>query len=459
MRHNSQIRKHNEGQQEPGRAPSLPASDPASEIAVSLLTGGSDRPYVYGLTTSLILQGVNLDLIGSDELDLPEIRALAGLRFFNLRGSSRSDASFTNKVWRILQYYFKLVRYTATAKPRILHILWNNKFEFFDRTFLMIYYKLRGKRVVLTVHNVNAARRDLKDTWLNRFTLRIQYRLSDHIFVHTEVMKRELVEEFGALSSRVAVIPFGINNAVPNTCLTPEDAKRRLGLRPDEKAILFFGRITPYKGLELLIDAVRQARTRCPDYRLIIAGRPDRCEEYWSAIREQIRGEVERGEILLKAEFIPDEETEVFFKAADAFALPYRDIYQSGVLFLGQSFGLPALVADVGSLKDDVIEGETGFVFKPEDPDDLANAIEIYFANELYQRLPETRKAIRHYVETHHSWDAIGQTTVAVYESLLKSAPPELAKAQTASQSKSTEKSTSNQSNVQLQNNSSAGRL
>ncbi len=94
-------------------------------------------------------------------------------------------------------YYAKLIRYAATAKPRIFHILWNNKFELFDRTLLMLYYKLLGKKIVFTVHNVNAGRRDSKDTRLNRLTLRIQYRLADHIFVHTEKMKRELIEEFG----------------------------------------------------------------------------------------------------------------------------------------------------------------------------------------------------------------------------------------------------------------------
>ena len=94
-------------------------------------------------------------------------------------------------------YYARLIRYAATAKPRIFHILWNNKFESFDRTLLMLYYKVLGKKIVLTVHNVNAGRRDSKDTRLNRLTLRIQYRLADHIFVHTEKMKRELIEEFG----------------------------------------------------------------------------------------------------------------------------------------------------------------------------------------------------------------------------------------------------------------------
>ena len=54
------------------------------------------------------------------------------------------------------------------------------------------------------------------------------------------------------------------------------------------------------------------------------------------------------GEYCSRPEFIPDDETEIYFKAADVLVLPYRDIYQSGVLFLGHSFGLPVLAADVG---------------------------------------------------------------------------------------------------------------
>ena len=96
---------------------------------------------------------------------------------------------------------------------------------------------------------------------------------------------------------------------------------------------------------------------------------------------------MQRGRVLLRADFIPDDETEVYFKAADVLVLPYRHIYQSGVLFLGYSFGLPVLAADVGSLKDEIVEGKTGFVFRPEDPVDLARAIERYFASDLYADL------------------------------------------------------------------------
>jgi glycosyltransferase involved in cell wall biosynthesis len=397
----------------------LKSSSAVPEIEVTLLTGGSDKPYVLGLTAELLSAGVGIEVIGSDELECRELQNKPGLNFLNLRGDLGIDASFIRKVFRILRYYFKLMLYASTARPKIFHILWNNKFETFDRTLLMLYYKLLGKSVVLTAHNVNADSRDLKDTSLNRFTLRVQYRLADNIFVHTEKAKRELLEAFGVRESRITVIPFGINKTVPDTQLTPSEAKARLGLHNGEKTMLFFGRITPYKGIDYLVQALRSLEPR-EDYRVIIAGRPDDCESYWNELRKSLQVDVQSGQILLKAEFIPDDETEVYFKAADVFVLPYRQVYQSGVLFLGYSFGLPVLAADVGSLKDDIIEGQTGFAFKPEDPPDLKKAIERYFASDLYTDLTAKRREIREFAEQHHSWQVVGRSTIGIYAGLLK---------------------------------------
>lgn len=394
------------------------------ELRVALLTGGSDRPYVFGLTMELMSKGAALDLLGSDELDFPEFHNQPRLNFLNLRRDLPPDASFPRKILRTITYYARLIRYAATAKPKIFHILWNNKFELFDRTVLMLYYRILGKRIVFTVHNVNAAKRDCEDTLLNRLTLRIQYRLTHRLFVHTEKMRRELIEEFGVQSNRITVIPFGINNAVPNTHLTPCQAKQRLGIRQDEKTLLFFGRITPYKGLEYLIAAFRELRKRGENFRLVIAGRPDRCEKYWSDVREGLRDDMQRGQVLLRDEFIPDEETEVFFKAADALVLAYTHIYQSGVLFLAHSFGLPVLAADVGSFRDEIVEGKTGFVFRPEDPPELAWTIERYFESDLYVNLNSRRQEIQDYATQQHSWDVVGQMTMSVYAGLLRVAAP-----------------------------------
>jgi D-inositol-3-phosphate glycosyltransferase len=427
MKHGLQVHEHDVNLPSSPGSSDLVISDAAPGIMVALLTGGRDKPYVFGLATELISKEATVDLIGGDHVDFPDFHGKPGVNFLNLRGDQSSDATLVEKVSRISKYYARLIRYAATAKPRIFHILWNNKFETFDRTLLMLFYKLLGKKIVLTVHNVNAAIRDSKDTPLNRLTLRIQYRLADHIFVHTEKMRLELFEQFGVQESRVTVIPFGINNSVPNTRLTPVEARRQLGIKEGEKVILFFGNIAPYKGLEYLTAAFQQFLLRSDNYRLIIAGWPKNCETYWMTLQQSIRPDVESGRILLRADFIPDEEAELYFKAANVLVLPYRHIYQSGVLFLGYSFGLPVLAADVGALRDEIVEGDTGFVFRPEDPVDLAATVERYFASDLCANLDSRRQEIRNFATERHSWNVVGQLTMSVYANLLRSAPRALA--------------------------------
>jgi glycosyltransferase involved in cell wall biosynthesis len=387
------------------------------ESVVALLTGGGDRPYAFGLVTALTSRGVRLDLIGGNELDSPVFRG-ALIRFLNLRGDQARGASLKVRVGRVLSYYGRLIKYALTAEPAIFHILWNNKFEVIDRTLMMLYYKIMGKKIVLTAHNVNARKRDLTDTPLNRLTLKIQYHLADHVFVHTEKMRVELLEDFAVSDESISVIPFGINNSVPTTSLTRDEARECLGLSPSDKTILFFGRIAPYKGLDYLAIAFQQLAAAHPDYRLLIAGRPkDGAEEYWKAIQQTLSGD--KGQVIQKIEYIPDEETEIYFKAADVLILPYTQVFQSGVLFLAYSFGLPVIASDVGSLSDDILEGRTGFVCRPQDATDVARVIQTYFTSDLYRSLSQQRQAICDFANERHSWEIVSDKTCRVYDRLL----------------------------------------
>ena len=395
------------------------------DIKIGLLTGGGDRPYAFGLASALTAKGVCLDMIGGDDNDRPEFHNTAKMRFINLRRNRRQNAGLAEKASNLLIYYVRLILYATVARPKIFHILWNSKIEWFDRTLLILYYRLLGKKVVLTAHNVNAGVRDSNDTALNRLTLKVQYRLSDRIFVHTEKMKRELLDEFGVREAAVRVIPFGFNNAVPTTLLTPDEAKRRLGLQDDQKTILFLGRIVPYKGLEYLVAAFEQIVSAGGDFRLIIAGQVEGrdCQKYAENILRGLSREAIRERTILKIGFIPDEDLEIYFKAADVFVLPYTHIFQSGVLFLGYSFGTPVIASDVGSLRDDIVEGKTGFLFQPKDSRDLGKAIEAYFECDLYRCLNQHRQEIREYAAARHSWDVVGEATRNVYAELLGSRP------------------------------------
>jgi len=94
------------------------------------------------------------------------------MKFLNLQGSQRADVSLASKVFRLATYYAKVIRYAATAKPK--------SFTFYGITSFSVrsnaayaFYRLLGKKIVLTVHNCERGQRDSKDTFLNRLTLKI----------------------------------------------------------------------------------------------------------------------------------------------------------------------------------------------------------------------------------------------------------------------------------------------
>jgi glycosyltransferase involved in cell wall biosynthesis len=285
---------------------------------------------------------------------------------------------------------------------------------------LNVYYKALGKKLIFTAHNVNAGERDEKDGLLNKLSLRFLYHIVDHVFVHTEKMKEQLIGDFGIKENKVTVIPFGINNVIPRTLISTSEAREKLCLSRKEKIILFFGNIAPYKGLDTLIMALANLKKRGNFFKLIIAGKvKDRkFAEYWERIEKMIEEYDMARNIIKKIEYIPDNEVELYFKSSDALILPYRHIFQSGVLFLSYSFGLPVIVADVGSLKEDIIEGKTGFAYRREDVEDLADKIIQYFESDLYTNLEAKREGIIEYVNEKYSWLRIGEITRAIYGGL-----------------------------------------
>jgi D-inositol-3-phosphate glycosyltransferase len=123
--------------------------------------------------------------------------------------------------------------------------------------------------------------------------------------------------------------------------------------------------------------------------------------------------------VIERSEFVPDAETEIYFKSADVLVLPYKYIFQSGVLFLAYNFGLPVIAADVGSFREHIVGGRTGYICEPENPVDLARAIETYFASELYRQLEARRQDIQRLANERYSWIKVGEITRSVYKNLL----------------------------------------
>jgi glycosyltransferase involved in cell wall biosynthesis len=393
----------------------------AEVLKVSLVTGGGDWHYAIPMAAGLAGHTVHVDVLASAPfMHAPEMRH-SNITCLNVYGEADPQDGFYKKVHRVVSAYFQLIAYAARTDATLFHILWHNKFPLFDRTVLTIYYKALGKKLIFTAHNVDTAERDGTSGPVTRASLRFMYRATDHIFVHTSKMKQQLQQQFALDGAKISVIPFGMNTVVPKSDITQAQARRRLGIGASERVALFFGNLAPYKGLEHLVRALAILKRECSiPLKLLIAGnvKNRRSRPYWNEIRELIRQHDLHGWIRAEARFIPDQDIELFFKSADVCVLPYAMIYQTGVLFLSYRFGTPVVATDVGSMREDILEGQTGFVCGPADPAALAQTLERYFDSDLYAGLDRARAEISAHAESKYSWLGIASTISDVYRRL-----------------------------------------
>jgi glycosyltransferase involved in cell wall biosynthesis len=157
---------------------------------------------------------------------------------------------------------------------------------------------------------------------------------------------------------------------------------------------------------------------RGTDAHLVIAGPIKNASEYWKKIETLIRDLRLGGSITVRTEVIPEEEVGDYFTASDVLLLPYRRIYQSGVLFLSYNQGLPVIASDVGAMAECVVEGETGLVCRSGSPEDLAEKMATYLESSMYLELVSWRKKIIDFVNREHSWTAVAEQYRRVYEQL-----------------------------------------
>src|SRR3990170_5163439 len=388
-------------------------------MKVSFFTGSEvGGHYELGLLSGLVSKPLHIDVIGSNAIMHSHILQNANITLLNYFGDKSPNVSIKKKASRIIKYYFRIIRYTLETDSRLFHVQSINKFVFFDRTLLMIFYKMFRKKIIFTAHNIDREERDGKNTWGNRLSLYFLYKIVDHLIVHTDKMKLQLIENFDVPKSKITVIAHGIMDVVPKTNMTTVEAREKINLTAKDKVILFFGKIAPYKGLEYLILALSKLVGKYSDLRVVLAGNVKDCKEYWEDVQRTIQEHGLSRNIIYRIEYIPDEEVEIYFKSADVLIIPYKHIFQSGVIFLSYNFGLPVIATDVGSLREDIIEGRTGFICKPESPDDLAEKIETYFHSDLYRNLKENRSKIIQDANEKYSWGKIGEKTYSVYTSL-----------------------------------------
>jgi len=265
----------------------------------------------------------------------------------------------------------------------------------------------RGTRVVLVCDNLVPHEKRPGDGPFTRWMLKE----SDGYLVMSRSVERDLDRLKPGAPRRRVRHPFYAQ--FDQRRWTRETARAKLGLAPDADVALFFGYVRRYKGLDSLLEAWPLVRAKRP-VTLIVAG-----ESYEDAAPYHELAEKAGGEpgVRLMLRYIPDDEVEALFKAADVAVLPYRSATQSGVTHVAYALGVPVITTDVGGLAETVRPGETGLVVPPGDRDALAGAIVRYFEQGLAPKLRAGVAALQH----EHSWEVLAGEVMALGDTL---APP-----------------------------------
>lgn len=231
--------------------------------------------------------------------------------------------------------------------------------------------KNKHTRIVGLVHNLNPHEKRPADALLSGYFIR-----SCHGFV---TLSQSVQQELQAVSGNkpVLFIPHPVYDNFGEK-VTKEVARRYLGLPDGKKIVLFFGIVRPYKGLDVLLRAMADTRLLAEDVHLLVAGEFYHNQDYYTQLIEQLNLQ---NRVTLTPVFIPNDAVKYYFCAADIVAQPYRTATQSGISQMAYQFERPMLVSKVGGLAEIVPDGKVGYVVKPENPAEIANALLDFYQN------------------------------------------------------------------------------
>ncbi|MBI1886463.1 MAG: glycosyltransferase [Chloroflexi bacterium] len=394
------------------QTPTVSSANPLKDKLKVTLVGS--LPPIKGVSpyTSHLLRALAADQ--TLDLEFVGFRSIYPRRFYP--GGEPVDPSVIRgeypgvKVRNVLAWYNPLSWVWAglTLNGDVVHAQWWSYILAPVYATVLAIARLRGKRVVVTVHNVDPHER----VWWKKALNRAIYSFGQRFIVHSEPNRESLGRLYGRSANAVSVVPHGILTAGPLKGLSPAEARAKLEIPAEAPVALCFGNIRPYKGVEVLLQAWPEVLKACPPARLVVAGKP---WTEWEPFQRLIDGLGIASSLHLFLDFVPADRLEEFFAAADVVVLPYSQFdAQSGVGTLALFFAKPMVVTSVGGLPELVQDAQA--VIPPDDAGALASAIAKILTDE---RLRGKLAADAAEVAARFSWEPIAAQTVEVYRTLV----------------------------------------
>jgi glycosyltransferase involved in cell wall biosynthesis len=343
------------------------------------------------------------------------------------------------RVWRrdSWTYGVRILYEALREKVKVLHLQYS--FGLYGHTLaefipLFIALRIAQKKTVVTLHStcpMSAYKDYLQESvgmsrfraWLSLLQVvlitKLICKLSHVIIVHSDNAKQRLVDQYSVDESKIYVIPHGSENYA--SMLTMTEAKEQLSLK-GKKVILFFGFLTPRKGIDYLVKALPEILARHKDAVLLVVGSYHRYtiklgQEYMANVKRIAETLDVVNRFIIIEKFVPDWTVPLYFTAADVVALPYVHLFgASGVLKIAASYGKPVVTTTLGSNVDELIDGENALLVPPKDSKALAQAINLILKDDwLKSTLGKNIRKLGHVV----NWQKIALMTRNIYVNIL----------------------------------------
>ena len=328
-----------------------------------------NNKYTFSLARALKKREVDIAVCGIADDDVSSYRDIKYAGIFHPYSKE------SNPLKKVISYYKswkRIFQYCEKNEIDIVHVQW----YIFSPLDWHFHKKLRqeGIKVVTTIHDLLPFDKKFYDFYFHKKI----YSKSDAVISQALMNREKLLEKFGVEGEKIYYVPHGHYMEFAEKAGF-EESRKHLDIPFDKKVVLFFGQIKKVKGVGVLIKAMKKVAEVHKDVLCLISGKvwKDDFAVYADLINELGIGDYIRTEI----KYIDDDDIKYYFNAADIVALPYLQVYQSGVVQLAYAYEKPVVATETGEFISVVKNQETGILVPPGDSDSLADAICWYLDN------------------------------------------------------------------------------
>jgi D-inositol-3-phosphate glycosyltransferase len=283
-------------------------------------------------------------------------------------------------------------------------------------------------QLIHTYHSLGAVKyqplTELPTIAKTRLAVECQLLAQSHRVVATSPQKAEDLQQLGSQLGRVEIIPCGtdVQNFRP---IAKAEARKQLGLNPQDRIVLYVGRFDPRKGIETLVRACAQLRSHddslvpSGNLRLVIVGGSD-SQSADGAERQRIEGIVDGLGLTAVTQFVGmvgQDRLPRYYTAADVCVIPSHYEAFGLVAIEAMACGTPVVASAVGGLKFTVIPGETGLLVPAQDIAGFAKAIGRILNEESWMTKIRDRATAR--VQANFRWGGVAVQLSDLYRRLL----------------------------------------